>query len=175
MASRTRSNEYTDAAGTGAPSFPFGVDPGAQHEVFVTAGNGFGSTNAVIRRYTNTRINVGTAITYADSATLGGSFTINETGLYMMAVTDTFSGGSSQFGITRNSVATGGISTIAAGDIATTFLIMTGHSTANIPSTATVVAYLVAGDVIRMASNDASQDNTQEVRSNFRIVKVGSL
>ena len=51
-------------------------------EVVVHTGNGYGSTNTKIRRYTTTLKNSGSAITYADSATLGASFTINVGGIY---------------------------------------------------------------------------------------------
>lgn len=52
------------------------------HIVTVHTGNGHGSTNTKIRRFTTTLESTGTKITYADSATLGASFTINEDGLY---------------------------------------------------------------------------------------------
>lgn len=60
------------------------LEEGSTSEVVVTTGNGFGSTNTKIRRFTTTQTNAGSAITYADSATLGGSFTINESGVYAM-------------------------------------------------------------------------------------------
>lgn len=60
------------------------LEEGSTSEVVVNTGNGFGSTNTQIRRFTTTQTSVGSAITYADSATLGGSFTINEAGVYAM-------------------------------------------------------------------------------------------
>lgn len=51
------------------------------HIVTVHTGNGH-ATNTKIRRFTTTLESTGTKITYADSATLGASFTINEDGLY---------------------------------------------------------------------------------------------
>lgn len=42
----------------------------------------YGSTNTVVRRFSNIRVNQGSDITYADSATLGASFTINTNGVY---------------------------------------------------------------------------------------------
>jgi len=44
--------------------------------------NGRGSTNTMIPRFTNIVTYQGTDITYADSATLGASFTINTDGVY---------------------------------------------------------------------------------------------
>lgn len=56
--------------------------------VCVTNGNGHGSTNNKIRRYTNIQTNLGSGITYADSAASGGSFTINEPGVYSVNMND---------------------------------------------------------------------------------------
>lgn len=67
------------------PNFFIG---GPRSEVCVDTGNGFGSTNTFIRRFSNTRKNIGSSITYADSATLGGSFTINQTGIYSVMYMD---------------------------------------------------------------------------------------
>ena len=70
--------------------------------VTVTASaTSYGSTNTLIRRYTNNTNGVlgciiqGTDITFADSATLGSSFTINASGVY--AVSRTESGGTTQY------------------------------------------------------------------------------
>lgn len=52
--------------------------------------NGYGSTNTKIRRFTNTVLNQGSDITYADSATLGASFTINTDGVYSISYNDQF-------------------------------------------------------------------------------------
>lgn len=58
--------------------------------VTVHTGNGHGSTNTKIRRFTTILANIGTAITYSDSATLGASLTINEDGLYEVFYQDSF-------------------------------------------------------------------------------------
>jgi hypothetical protein len=50
--------------------------------VRLNTANGAGSINTKIRRFTNVLENQGVDITYADSATLGGSFTINTNGVY---------------------------------------------------------------------------------------------
>jgi len=49
---------------------------------------GYGTTNTQIRRFTVTTTSVGTAITYADSSTNGGTFTINEAGTYAFILSD---------------------------------------------------------------------------------------
>lgn len=64
--------------------------------------NGYGSTNTVIRRFTNIVNNVGTDITYADSATLGATFTINTAGVYSVHHNGAFSV-AADFGISIDS------------------------------------------------------------------------
>ena len=59
---------------------------------FGAAGTGYGSTNVKIRRFATVAASSGTGITYADSATLGGTFTINEAGVYAISYTDQFVG-----------------------------------------------------------------------------------
>jgi hypothetical protein len=71
-------------------------------EVIVDTGNGLGSTNTRVVRFTNTQKNIGPAITYADSAANGGSFTINETGVYAIAFHSGSAGASTALGITVN-------------------------------------------------------------------------
>lgn len=60
-------------------------------EVIVHTGNGYGSTNTKRRRYSTIFKNVGTSITYSDSATLGASFTINIDGTYYVKRKDSSS------------------------------------------------------------------------------------
>jgi hypothetical protein len=71
-------------------------------EVRLNTVNGFGSTNTMIRRFTNTTINTGTDITYADSATLGATFTINTAGVYAISYSDSFAA-SADMGLSLNS------------------------------------------------------------------------
>lgn len=56
--------------------------------VTVTTGNGYGSTNTGVRRFSTIQRQSGIDITYTDSATLGGSFTINTPGVYSMNLCD---------------------------------------------------------------------------------------
>jgi hypothetical protein len=64
--------------------------------------NGYGSTNNKIRRFTTVVTNQGSDITYADSATLGATFTINAAGVYAISYSDNFSS-ASEMGISLNS------------------------------------------------------------------------
>lgn len=76
-------------------------------EITVDSGNGHGSTATKIRRWSNIRKNTGAgAIVYADDATNGGSFTINEPGEYSFACHDSLSSGTPVIGITVNDSAT---------------------------------------------------------------------
>jgi hypothetical protein len=73
----------------------------AQSMVRVNTANGYGSTNTKIRRFTSVVTNQGSDITYADSATLGASFTINTSGVYAISYSDQFSA-SAGLGISLN-------------------------------------------------------------------------
>jgi hypothetical protein len=76
------------------------VDGGNYSSVHVSLGNGYGSTYR--RRYTTVNVNVGSAITYADSAS-GSSFTINVAGIYSCTMCENYPN-QGQFGIHRNEV-----------------------------------------------------------------------
>lgn len=72
--------------------------------VTVHTGNGHASTNTRIRRFSTVYLNTGTAISYADSATLGALFTINEIGLYEIFYQDVYSTTAyTKFGASLNS------------------------------------------------------------------------
>lgn len=85
--------------GTAGQSFIVGsngipVFTSIRSEVFVDTGNGCGSTATKVRRFSNIRKNTGTAITYADSAVNGGTFTIAEDGIYSITYGDANAAGS---------------------------------------------------------------------------------
>ena len=61
---------------------------GSDAEVIVQGGNGFGSTNTIVRRFSNVVVNIGSAITYADDLTYGASFLINTPGVYAITYTE---------------------------------------------------------------------------------------
>lgn len=69
----------------------------------VENGNGHGSTNTKIRRFSTAVLSVGSAISYSDSATLGAFFTINEPGIYTVEYAEDHTGADHTFGISRNS------------------------------------------------------------------------
>ena len=119
--------------------------PPADQQVRVQSGNGYGSTNTKIRRFTNTLTSTGSDITYADSAANGASFTINATGIYAISYTDMFSA-ASNMGVSLNSAElTTGVHTITA----SARIAFATTSAADRASAVAVTLKLTAGDVVR--------------------------
>ena len=126
------------------------------HVVSVNTGNGHGSTNTLVRRFTTTSESTGTSITYADSATLGASFTINATGIYSVYYQDV---GQFTHIIARNhttTTVTDQTKIIAASST-------TGAGTKSVSAT----IKLTAGDVVR-AMSSGSTDTTGAVQFSIR-------
>ena len=139
------------------------------NEVYVNYGNGLGSVNTYVRRFTTTVRNVGTAITYADSATLGASFTINETGLYSVYYSDAMSGGSGGCCIGINTSPTASALTL----IFTTPSALAGafyYTNVGVTTFSSRVVRLTAGDVLR-PYNQFTTNGFGD--TNFIIRKVG--
>lgn len=113
--------------------------------VRLNTANGYGSTNTAIRRFTNVVTNQGTDITYADSAALGATFTINTNGVYAISYNDQFSG-ASFLGVSLNSSQlTTSILSISITDI----LCNGSTSGADLPYQVCATFYFSAGAVIR--------------------------
>ena len=111
--------------------------------------NGYGSTNNKIRRFTNTVNNVGTDITYADSATLGATFTINTAGVYSVSYSDVF-----------NTAADLGLSIDSAQLTTSIFSINVANALAvatpsgnNFAGTVSAIFYAAASSVVRAHTN----------------------
>ena len=135
--------------------------------VRLNTANGYGSTNTTIRRFTNTVTNQGSDITYADSATLGATFTINTTGVYGISYCDNFTS-AVYLGISLNSTQlTIGISSITAADR----LCAIATSAADFPGAVGTTVALVAGSVIR-AHTSAGTTGTIVGAAQFTITKV---
>jgi hypothetical protein len=138
----------------------------AQSMVKLRTANGYGSTNTAIRRWSTVDINQGSDITYADSATLGASFTINTNGVYAISYSDQYTGATtaaiklngSQFTLTPASLTDNSIlcsNTASAGGFA---------------AICSWTGFLSAGDVIRTQSSTATGSNP--VLAGFTIVRV---
>lgn len=137
--------------GTNGITFPDNsVQPKAsvqppQSMVRLNTANGYGSTNTVIRRFTNVVTNQGTDITYADSATLGAAFTINVSGVYAISYTEDYAA-ASNFGISLNSSQ---LTTAIVSITATDRLQIASTTAADQFTPCCWTGYLVAGAVIR--------------------------
>mgnify|MGYP003657777258 CR=1 FL=1 len=130
-------------------------------------GNGCRATNTAIKRFTTTVLNQGTDITYADSATLGATFTINTAGVYAITFSHT-STGSSYGGLSLNSTQlTTNIQSITAADR----LAASQMGGAELPTVTAWTGYLAAASVIR-PHTDGSLDSSVPARENFTITRV---
>jgi hypothetical protein len=71
--------------------------------ILICDGNGWGSTNTKIRRFTTVTRSIGSAVTLTQSAANGDSFTINKNGSYQVVYVDFWSAGATHRGISLNS------------------------------------------------------------------------
>lgn len=133
--------------------------------------NGHGSSNNKICRYTTASVNTGTAITYADSATLGATYTINEDGIYATYMIGIYSGGASVFGISKNtSQATTAITGITAADR----VALAGSASSGNYNPVCRLLKLVVGDIIR-PHDDGTTNGANELDAYFSIMKVANI
>jgi hypothetical protein len=138
-----------------------------------TAGNGFGSTNTSVRRFTTLAESYGSAVTWTDSATLGSYFTINEDGIYTISYSETSSANT----VAAYAVISKNDPNISAFNLAN-MLAYDGalYNTANTNSkymNANWTGRLVQGDIIYCGSVSPASNNGQSVALTF--TKQGSL
>ena len=115
-----------------------------QSMVRVNTAAGYGSTNTAIRRFTNVVTNQGADITYADSATLGASFTINTNGVYAISYTDAFTA-ANDLAVSKNATSFTGLPSTLS-EVLFESSSVGGVGTRNSCGGS---AYLVAGDIVR--------------------------
>lgn len=168
---RTKNGSGTQSAWTISQSPT--ADEVGNHCVWVHTGNGFSSTNTKHRRYTTAKTNVGTAITYADSATNGATFTINESGDYQMIMCDrnATAGRDVYFGIAVNSSAG---TTNIQGDAA---LLIYSYLLSNNITPMTIIHRLSVGDVVTVKGGTGATfmpDATGQNDSFFIIRKINN-
>ena len=133
--------------------------------------NGYGSSSTVIPRYTTTVVNSGSDITYADSASLGSTFTINTAGMYAVSVTmNTLISNFSTIGISLNSTQlTTRIDIITrANALVTAIGTPVASTTMNLLGSATF--YFAVNDVIRPHGGGHAPNSVDQ--SSFQIVRV---
>ena len=156
---------------TGAVSGTTGTFTGAVTTplsyVRVNTANGYGSTNTKIRRFTTTVNSAGVDITYADSATLGGTFTINTNGVYSVSYSDEFNA-AANVGISINSTQ---LSTTITSVNVVNILSMSTSSTANFTTANSATFYGVVNDVVR-AHTDSTPTGGQTNACQFTIARV---
>jgi hypothetical protein len=132
--------------------------------VRLNTANGYGSTNTMIRRFTNTVASQGTDITYADSAALGASFTVNASGIYAISYVEDFTP-TGTFGVSLNSSQlTTNIFSIAATDRLTENTTAPGSS-----ASCSIILYLLSGAIIRPHADASASVGT---RQSFTITRV---
>jgi len=151
---------------TGIPTFDKQPVVPVQSMVRLNTANGFGSTNTVIRRFTNVVTNQGTDITYADSATLGATFTINTNGVYAIHYTEQSNTGQ-WFGPSLNSSQL----TTAVVNIAIADVLSIAYLAANTGACAATTVYLPSGSVVRPHFNAVGGSATPAVTT-FTITRV---
>ena len=135
-------------------------------------GNGHGSSSTKIRRFTNADKNVGSAITYVDSSTLGATFTINEIGIYSITYCEVATSDSQVFGISLNSAQ---LTTSIQSIIDATNLATADIGTVSIQARACVswTGILDQDDVIRPHTEGTGLGTSG--KETFCIVKIGRL
>lgn len=135
--------------------------------VRVNTANGYGSTNTKINRFTNTVLNQGSDITYADSASDGASFTIETNGVYAISYSNMFTT-ALVFGLSLNSSQlTTNFDSIDVEDV----LVSETTDTGNRTRTASWVGYLSATDVVRAHGTGGAAGTTTN-GTQFTIVRV---
>lgn len=141
-------------------------------EVVVNGGNGFGSANTIVRRFSNVQLTIGTAVTYADDSVYGASFLINAPGVYSISYTDqrtdnAFSGFLYYIEVDHSPVQST-VSTILSGTTLTTI----STSTPVVIGKNNVTLLLDAGDVVRPWWFGNSGGTYNDLQSQFIITKV---
>ena len=144
------------------------IDVGGE-EIVLKGGNGHGSTNTNIRRFTNVESNTaGVHMTLAQSAANGDSVTINTTGIYSITYHDHDTATSQRTGVSRNSnQLTTTIDSITDSHI----LFQHTSGPANEAAGGSVTLKLNAGDVIRAHTN-GGPNGTSTKRIVFRITRI---
>lgn len=131
-----------------------------KHQVKVSGYTGHGSTNTRILRATTIDINVGTSITYADSATLGASFTINDDGVYAFTMQCRPGAASAVAGFSLNTTTpTTSISSVSNAER----LGFAQSYAVNSSFTVSYIGYFSVGDVVRPHDDGGTQNSEFQI------------
>ena len=140
-----------------------------ESELRLDGDNGFGSVNTNIRRLSSITTNTGTAFTYADSATLGMSVTINEPGRYGITIRDDSSSVTTTGTSKNSSQLSTPIFAITATDILICESVEAGFSV-----TPAWIGRLSTNDVIRMHGNSSTFTTGPNNIVMFQITKLSN-
>jgi hypothetical protein len=141
-------------------------------EIWVSGGTAYGSSDLAAMKYTTTNRQVGSDISYTDSASSGAVFTINSAGIYSMSLSANFNAAAG-FGIVRN----GSTAALDGGPYAATVtaneIIAAGFVTSNgICQNCAATVRLSAGDVIQCLGDTTTRVDTRVAGNQFRICKI---
>lgn len=134
---------------------------GSYHRVYGTPG-ARGSTNTAVWRFSSVAESGGSDITYASSATLGDSWTINTTGLYSVSLSSANETTTADICICKNEITR----VNSANSLSHSRMVGAGP----IVNQASVV-YLIAGDVIRVNSDVLGTPSTSAING-FNIARI---
>ena len=122
----------------------------------------------MIRRFTNIVNQGGTDITYADSVSLGGSFTINTSDIYSISFSDQFNAAGTGVGITLNTTTP----LTAIGSVAVAEILNVTHATTiNQAASVSFSGFIAAGGVVR-AHTGGVASGTAVSFCHFNIARV---
>lgn len=142
---------------------------GERNGIMLETGNGHGSTNTDIRRFSTTVKQDGFDVLYTDSATDGAKFEVLREGLYTISYQD-HGGDLAFFGVSLNSTElTTAINSITTADALVYFRNAT--STGTHVNACTVTKFLQRGDLIR-PHDDGATSQTTHVK--FHMSRVGA-
>lgn len=140
----------------------------------VGTGNGFGSSASAIRRFSSLNTVSGSAVTYSDSPTEGGTFLINEDGKYYVSYTmrNDVTTNNAYHGISKNSTQLStNVRTITQEDI---LILSDSDSEDGGYNTISGMFDLQAGDILRVHYDNVTPTNANP-NEKFIIHKTGSL
>lgn len=153
-----------DSTGAWATLSPAAI----RSEVYVTTPNGYGSPNSFVRRFSVTAKYTGTSITYLDSVSNGGTFTINDSGIYSLAYCgDSYSAAGFSPAITVNSVVLNAPANV-------TDSVASATTSTNTSVCLTTSLNLGPTDVVRIQSIAGNQANSTAASATFRIAKISN-
>lgn len=153
----------------------FGIVSRPAHEVWVhtTAGKGSGYVTCI--RFATVLHVLGDAIEYKVDSVKGSEFWIKKSGLYQISYRDSYSAGTCNIGVTRNTTPeeNGNETSTQIQSIATLSKIIAygTASAAGVLARAECLVNLKQGDVIR-AQDNVTTDGSNFFASNFRITYI---